>query len=255
MITTYSKFYYGIVIEDNATLLEIKEGVTTYQAFLRAGQYSPEQLEDEIARAINTTDVANIYQASVNRTTRLVTISADATFTIPVATISSGFNVLSVIGFSGADKTGASTYTGTGAVGLVYTPQFKLQDYVGFEYNKEYLNAAINESANGTSEIVSFGLVRFMSCNIKYINNYPHALGSPIIENVNGLNDAISFMDWLIDKAAVEFYPNVDSNTYYHCFLSKGSRGSKGVGYTLKELYGDAGQGYFETGKLEFRLF
>ena len=254
MITTYSKFYYGLEIEENATLLEIKEGVTTYQAILRAGKYSHTQLATEVARAINSTDVANVYTCSVDRATRLFSITADATFEIPVATISSALNVLGVIGYTGADRTGASTYEGDTATGKVYYPQYKLQNYVDFSYNKEFLDASTAEAADGTTEIISFGLVNFMSCNIRYINDKPHDSLSPIKENLTGLSDAIDFMDWLIEKAAIEFYPNENTTNFFHCFLEKANRGSKGVGYRLRELYASAGSGYFETGKLEFRL-
>jgi hypothetical protein len=253
-IRTFSKFLYGYTVDENNLFLNFDEGSGEITAQLIAGGYTFSDMASEIERALNEVGTLE-YTVTTDRDTRFFTISATGNFDLLVQTGSNvGLGIFSTIGFTGSDRTGASSYESDTATGIEYYPQMKLQDYLDAENNQSFQSSNINESASGSVEVYSIGEVSFYEMNIKYINeyltrdNYLMKADASAIANVN------NFLKFCIKKNPVEFVFDVDDNsTFETIILEKTSSDSKGTGYKLKELYGQGLEGYFETGLLTFR--
>lgn len=258
-ILTDPIFYFiDDVDNDNFQLnfIEPNKAATQLTANLNVSSFTMDQLDDEVARALNAAG-QNTYTVTFDRDTRTYTISADDDFDL---LITSGDNastsVFTLIGFTGADVTGLTTYEGNNAAGAEYEPQFPLQDFVGFEISKEGISTKVNESTSGEVEVVTFGTKRLMKFNIKYITNNTgdRKAFSANKGNIDFVQDAIDFMEFITDKNKLEFMKDKTIRaTFDNILLESTPSSSDGSGYELKELYSQNLTGYFETGKLTFR--
>jgi hypothetical protein len=251
VIYTRSKFYYGHTVDDfsnKITIIEPTKDNVEVMVTIPTGRYSVMEYYPVVQTAMNNA-LKNTYVLSVDRATRKITISGSAEFELVVTTqAASGFDVM---GFT-TNRSGSDSYLGDTGSGSEYICQFKLQDYVDFNDNKFFLDGKVNETASGKQEIISFGLVNEMECNIKWINNYTHDSSSPIKTNLTGVEDARLFLDYCINKGMLEFIPDLDSpNDYYKVLLQSTSANKDGLAYRLREISGLSG--YYETGKLTFR--
>lgn len=254
-LNTFSSFYYGYNIDDTNNIIPFNEGGSELSATIEIGAYTLTEFLVAVKTAFDSAG-EETYTVSVNRSTRIITISSTGTFSLLVATGSTiGTSPLSLMGFTGgADLTGATTYTAPSASGSAYLPQFKLQDYVGPDDFQEYADAKVNESSSGLVEVLSFGLRQFIELNIKNINNYPHD-GSIIKTNLTGIEDARSFMQYITQKFTFEFIPDLAvPNTFYKVILESTPQSKEGIGYKLRELAGRGLPGYYETGVLTLRV-
>jgi len=196
------------------------------------------------------------YSVSVNRSTRIITISSSSSFELLGASGTRiGTGAWSLMGFSATDLTGASTYDGQSGAGYEYLPQALLKDHVPSENWAEQQDASVNSTASGEVQVVTFGIVRYLQANIWLANNKMQSACQPEIEtNASGVSDLITFMDYAITKAKMEFMPNRSvSSSFYSCLLESTPESRQGIAYKLKEIK-DAGGGYFETGPLVFRI-
>lgn len=250
MLNTMSKWYYGHYIDQTNRTIPFNDG-SDKTATLKVGDYSLTEFIAEVERALNAASTID-FTVSVDRSTRLITIAGDSNFELHVSSGASA-NPFSLIGFSGADKTGADTYTGSTASGSVFLPQMKLQKYVAFgdEQVASYSNVA--KSANGTVEVVSFGTDDFMSCEVVYQTNN-NTTGSVIENQANGLDNLRTFLQYATKKRKLEFIPDRDSpGTFTKCIIESTNAGGKnGTGYRLQEYLGRM-PGFFSSGKLKFR--
>ena len=114
MLSTMSKWYYGHYIDTTNRNLPFNDG-TDKVAILNVGDYTLTEFVTETSRALNAASSLT-FTVSVDRSTRLITIAAGSTFELQTTSGASA-NVFSLLGFSGADKTGTNTYTGC----LLYT--------------------------------------------------------------------------------------------------------------------------------------
>lgn len=254
-LTTYSKFYYGYVIDNTNYQINFKEGAPELLAELNAGSYTFETFADEIARALNDAG-ALTYTVTANRSTRTLTIAAGSTFQLLT---SSGSNVGSspwtLMGFTGADRTGTNTYTGNGTAGSEYIPQFYLQSYVSSDDWQQTLDPAINKTASGRVEVVSYGVESFVQFQIKFATDIAQGGNGPIRSNSTGVDDLRDFMQFVITRGPIEFMPNLNSPSTFQTLIHDSSADSNtGTAYKLKELYDRSLPGYFETAILKFRL-
>lgn len=255
-ILTSPIFYYIEKITTTNYILNFKEPTQEnieLTALINLGTYSLTGLMNEVVRALNSYG-QNKYTGAINRETREVTISADNEFSLLTTSgAASDVSVLPVIGFIGADHVGNSSYIGA-AAGESYRPQFPLQEFVGSDKNKTGISPSLNESASGEVEFVTFGQKRMVKFNMKYITDQAFTQGGALT-NLSSVNDTINLMEALTDKIPVEFMKSVDDKNSYETLLLEKTRGSsKGIGYELKELYGQNLIGYYETGKMEFRV-
>ncbi len=259
-ISTFSLFYYGIEITRLNYKLDVKEGATEYTAELRYGTYTMTEFADEVERALNASGATYTYAVAVNRTTRVMTITKTsipsfATFSLPFATGTNfGLSPALVMGFTATDHAAATSQAGTSGVGSRYEPQFKLQDYVEPDQQKELINPVVNESSTGIYEVVHFGIKRLVQLNSKYITDI--VTDGTLIKNVTGsVASAQDFLTYIMKKGRVEFMPDMtDTATFYTMVCEKIPSSNAGTGFTLKEHTGKNLPGWFETGILTFRV-
>jgi len=257
-ITTIPLFYYVAPITSSNNFLNFREPnavlTTEKTAVLQVGARTPTDLATEIERGLNDTG-ENTYTATFDRDTRLITISADDTFELLVSSGSNiGLGVFSLIGFTGADRTGASSYIGNATTGSQYKPQFLPQRYLDFENNIGRIQATVNESTSGTIETVTFGSRAFMEMNLRYITSEPKGKDNPITNNPTGREDANAFLDFATQKREMEFMKDNSNTASFDKVLLESTPESRiGTDYRLKEQISQGFSEHYETGNLTFR--
>jgi len=264
-IATRSVFYYMDNIELSTSYVDFKEDGAAMEAQLVTGAYSLGDFATELTRVMTAKSELSgngwTYTPTVNRTTRKLTISAVGgesntaqTFSLLTQSGShAGSSALIVAGFSGTDKTGATSYEGSSGIGNEYKPQFLLQKYIPSENYQERLSPSVNQSASGKVEVLSFGIVPYIQMEIPFCTDINQGTEGIIENNATGVADVIAFLKAITAKINFEFIPDVDSRgTYQKVLLESAPGSSKGVGYKLKEML--PLNGYFTTGKLKLRV-
>lgn len=255
MINTYSLFYYIGSVDEGNFYLNFNEGSGELTAEIETGSYTPTDLAESIEAALND-EGTNTYTVVFNRSTRTFTISADANFSLLITSGSNvGSDIFSLIGFTGADLSGDDTYTGNLPAASQYEPQFKFQSYVDQEDLQKAVSASVNKSASGTVEVVKFGTEKFYELNIMFITDINQGVEGPIKTNLSGVSAARNFLRFCIEKHELELMLDIDNkNDFVKVLLESTEEERDGTGYRLKELYSKGLPGYFETGKMVFRL-
>lgn len=229
--------------------------ITTFAASVPRGSYSLEEFAAVIASTLNTVGDLT-YEASVDRETRKITISADGVFQLLVSSgdrIATG--VWDLLGFTGADRTDEASYEGDSASGSVYRPQFVLQDHMAKDFNRRSIDPVVNKSASGITEVVRFGTERMVRGNIKYITDIDVGDGSTIEVNATGVDDALAFMNYITEKKPFEYMPDRDDPSVFDkVILESTNKSQQGTDYELKELYDQGLPGFYETGSLTMRV-
>lgn len=223
-------------------------------AILNVGSRSMTNLMTEVGRALNNAGEEE-YTVTFNRDTRIVTISATDTFELLVSSGSNiGSDPFALLGFTGADRTGASTYDGDTAIGTEYLIQFPLQGFKDFDNNKEGVQSSLNESAAGIIEVVTFGDKRLMEMELTFITDDFKAKGNIVDNNPTGIQDARDFLDFIITKSDLEFMPDRTDRAIFDTVLLERTRKSRqGTAYELNELLSQNIENHFTTGRLTFR--
>lgn len=253
MITTESAFYYDFQVTESNKYICFNEGAGELIGTLRVGKYTLTSGVNEVIRAMNEAG-ALTYTGSMNRSTRIVTISAGSNFSLLTTSGTNSLSIFSTIGFSGADKSGASTYSGTSAIGVSYRPQYRLQSFVDFDDNQQAVDSTVNISANGQVELVRFGVVKMMECNIDFITDIDQGYGNYIRTEITGVAKARSFMEYLVNKGPLEFVPDISApGDFINCILESTPESKDGVNFKLKEKFSSGLIGYYSTGLLTFR--
>jgi hypothetical protein len=244
-------FDFEITLDSNK--VNFDEGAGELTATIPLGIYGPTQLAKAIETQLTATGLET-YTVVYNRSSRTFTISATSTFDLLVT---NGTNVASsafgVFGFTGADRTGASSYTG-GVAGSEYITQFPPQSYVAPGFFVEKSDASVNTSPNGSVEVVSFGNVQFIEFDLLYITDIEMD-GKVIRNNPTGVQDALDFLTFAINRGEIEFMPDeADVDTFFRMVLETTPSSGDGVGFTLKEETSKGLPGIYKTGKLKFRI-
>jgi hypothetical protein len=254
-LSTHSAFYFGYEVTEDNQSLDFDEGGGELTAEIEPGSYTLTTFLDAVESALNVAG-ALTYTVSVNRTTRIVTISAGSNFELLAATGTHvGSGVWSLLGFPATDVSGASSFSGTSASGSEYTTQFILQSYVSPDHYRQASSAVVNEAASGIVEVVKFGDKRFIEADFKFITSRALPSVSPIRNNATGLEDASDFFVFLITKAQLEFMPDEDTpGTFYTVILESYPGFSDGTGFKFRELYDRGLPGFYETGVVKFRV-
>lgn len=253
-LSTFSVFYFGHTITRDNSSLDFSEGGPELQASLNVGDYSLEEFCAEVKRAMDTVG-GQVYTVSVNRTTRLITISSTSTFSLLSGTGSRiGTGVWTLLGYTATNKTGANSYLAQNPSGSEYKPQHLLEDHIPSTNSVEKNDASVNESASGIVQVITFGTVRYIQLNIKYATNLTVRTIQGSIENqTNGATNLVAFMEYIITKAKFEYMADRSNRTSFQkVLLEKTEKSRTGTAFTLEELK-DA-PGYFETGKLTLRV-
>jgi hypothetical protein len=253
VIFSKSAFIFDIVVNETNQFFDFTEGLDDFTATLRVGRYTLTTIASEVTRAMNEVS-SNNYSASINRTRRVITISGDANFELLVTTGINGDLAYLLFGFSGPDRTGAASYEGNVAIGRVYLPQFKLQNYVDFEDLQRSVQASVLESASGQVEVIKFGVYKLMECEIDFATDIDQGFGGPIETNLNGVSDLRTFLIYATSKGAMEFIPDrMDFDVFRKVILESTSESQDGVSFRLREKFAQGLVGYFTTGPLVFR--
>jgi hypothetical protein len=253
-LKTFSQFYYGQNVDDLNYSLDFSEGGPILEASIDLNDYTLSSLIEQVQIALNSVG-DNQYVVSVNRDTRIVTISADANFDLLVFSgPRAGVSVFETLGFTGLDRVGASSYSGNLPCGKVYKPQFILQDYTPSKNNQGFIQPFVSISTSGEVEVVKFGSEKFMQCNIRFATNEPHPKIGPIENNPTGEDDLREFMEYLIQKNKVEFMEDrSNSNNFETLLLESSSESKDGTSFKLNELISEGLAFHYETGILKFR--
>lgn len=259
MITTESAFIYGFNLTSENNLLNFDEGNGELTVELAIGNYSAQELADEIASKMSLISVVQEYSVELENNTLPLRFSITGVLNNNFdLLISSGsgaaISAYSLIGFTGADLTGLSTYTGNNQAGSVYYPQFLLQNYVDFEDDQSTSASVVNKSTDGTNiEVVSYGNVKIMSCDFLFITDIINQ--KEIKNNPNGVSDAREFMKYAITKGKIDFIKDIETpNVALTCILESTPQSQQGTAFKLNELYARRLAGYFELTGLKFRL-
>lgn len=255
-IKSYSGFTYGHTITDDNKFINLNEGFGEISLEIEIGAYTLDAFKDAVAIALNSSvDTTLEYSVVVDRATRKLTISSTANFDLLISTgeqsETSAFNLM---GFTGSDIVGASSYEGNIASGSFFEPQLYLQKFVDFKDNVKTTQANVNTSASGQVEVVSYGQVRFMECLITLQTNIEQGKGSELKNDPNGYDNLRAFMSYCITKAPIEFIPDIEQPLEYtDCLLESSEASKDGVDFKLKELYSRGLVNYFDSGRLIFR--
>lgn len=249
-IETYSVFNYGHTITDDNKFINFNEGGGELSAQISVGSYTLGEFTDAIALAMN--DVGALeYTVTLDRSTRFITVTSTAAFDLLIASgTNSAISAYGLMGFFGADLTGLLTYEGGAASGSQFEPQNILQSFIPFENNVRNTNSSVNQSASGVVEVVTYGQVRFMECNIVPQTDVPNQ--GYIKNDVAGLANLRDFLSYSITKAPIEFVPDIDTpSTFTKCLLESTRQSRDGVDFKItqfKKLFK-----YFQSGQLTFR--
>lgn len=249
-LTTHSKFYYGIEIEETSKYLDFDEGGGELTATLDVKVYSLEEIRAAVEAALNEAG-ALTYTVSMDRETRKMTINASASVDLLASSGSNaGFGAWSVIGFNPADVLSTTSAEGDSAIGSEYTPQFILQNYVPKEKNRRLLNSTVSRSASGANVTVqSFGEERFIKFNIQYITDIEQPPGQRLRSSHTGVDDALAFLEFITRKEHFEFMPDEnDPDTFTTVLIESLANDRDGTSFELKEYYDRGLPFYFETG-------
>jgi hypothetical protein len=254
-ITTYSAFNYGHTVTEDNQYINFSEdgGLTELGAQIDIGSYSLGDFINKVSEAINHIAQVQEYTVALDRSTRKITISAASNFDLLISSgTQTSISAYSLMGFTGADLTASNSYEGDSASGSQYAPQFLLQRYVDFADYLKTNNVSVNESASGVVEVVGYGRIEYMQCNITLATDIVPQ--GAINENPTGVADLRAFMTYITTKAPIEIIKDInDTNTYRKALLESTTESKDGTDFRLKELYARKLVGYFETGRLEFR--
>lgn len=254
-LNTFSIFYYGQTVGANNQKLPIDEGSGEIVVNVDIGDYTLETLRIAVQNALNN-QLTNSYIVSVDRSTRIFTITCDQNFEIlGDSGAGIGLDILALLGFDYVDSGQALAHSGINGSGEVWEPQMKLQNWKAPERNRELIDPTVNEAASGTIEVVRFGFRRFAEFEMKYINNYGEAVTNIIKADVNALDNATNFFEFATTKAPFELMRDIsDRDIFDKYILESTQQDGKGTKYELTEQTDEKAVGYYKTGKVRMRL-
>jgi hypothetical protein len=249
-LTTLSAWNFGHTITSNNQAINFSElaDPTELLGNIAIRDYTLGEFGDAIASAMN--EVANQeYTVTLDRATRIFTISAPANFELLVTTgTQTAISAFALMGFT-TDRSGSNSYVGDVASGDQYITQYLLQNYVDFEDDEQANASTVNTSASGDIiEVVQFGTQNRMRCVMPFISDRP--LGFLNRTSTTGVSEAREFLRYITTKARIEFLPDVtDENTFTKCILDSNASSRDGTGYRLQLDYTTD---IFSTGELVF---
>lgn len=251
MINTFSGWIYGHDVTDLNQNIPFDDGSGEVNATVTINSYTFQDFATAIQSAMNSVG-SQTYTVTIDRNTRFITISAAANFDLLITTGATvGADLFSLMGFTGANLTGANTYTSDSPSGFIFTPQLKLQRYVDFDDEQSAVAATVNESGDGTIDSVTFGLNKFMTCDVQFQHDSQNNKVKWIKFDANGVSSLRSFMEYATTKKPLEFIKDLDNPTAIECVLESTSLSRSGTGFRLIE--NQRFRNYYSSGRLVFR--
>lgn len=248
-LSAKSLFLFNLDINTTNNSLDFRaaSGGPELQATLITGYYDSTSLAAEIVRAMEEVDSLNSYTVTIDRTTNdgtsnRVTISTSGSYLDLLFGTGSrvGSSVRSILGYTLADKTGATSYESESNMGTILIPAL-----VGYSYTpttaRRKVFGSLNISATGQKEAIVFQIQEFFSVQFKYEPSASMLVTWP------------SLMNWLIQQRPIEFTPEISNpNSFIQCTLETTPAESKGLGYTMREMLPEF-PGLWDTGLMTFR--
>ena len=194
------------------------------------------------------------YTVTTDRTTRKFTISASGNFTILAGSGSYvGSSVYLKLGLNGVNKTGANSYQSDFSTGTVYRPQFNLFNYLPTKHRIGSNQATQDESGNGQYQIVSFGTVQYMECEMRFITDRADK-PSVIEKDLLATTNVMAFLNYARLKNKIEFMEDRNNPQNFEKFiLFRTGQSNQGIEIRLDEMTDFNLQDYYRTGLLTFR--
>ncbi len=224
---------------------------TELQAVIPVTNYTLGEFVEAVASAMNSVS-AQEYTVSLDRSTRLITISAAGNFELlPQTGVTTATSAYPLMGFT-TDRTGSNSYLADTASGSQYVTQYFLQNYVDFKDDVSANRASRNISTSGDIiETVSFGEQKRMSCVIRFITDNDYGFLRRVSEN--GRQEARDFLNYAKLSRDLEFIPDInDTNTFTKCILERTPQSQDATRFTLDEFQEGNILGLFSTGRLTF---
>ena len=255
-VSTHSVFYYGYEITDSNKYFNFDEGAGELSAVLEIGAFTLTELLVILKTALDAVG-SDTYSVSVDRTTRVITISSDGTFSILLSTGTQvGTSVFGLLGFTDSSDTATlASHVGSVASGFEYIPQFWLQDFISDDDFQEKIDSKVNESASGALEVFNFGIRKFTEMSFKFITDIAQD-GHIIRNNPSGVSDMRLFLQDITKKNPIEFMIDFDSrNSFKKLVLESTPTSKEGTAYKLVELVKNNLPDYYEFNGIKFRAF
>lgn len=254
-ISPLALFYYSESVDTNNFYVDFDEGSGEITATVESGSYTMEELGAALETALNSISL-NTYSVVFLRDERKYQVTGSVAFSFLVSSGShNGQSALTLFGFTGSDTPSQTVNISQFQAGGIYLVQFPLQSYVDQEDYQKAVSASINKSASGEIEVIKFGTEKFYEFEIKLITNIDQGGSGIVRTNLTGILDVRLFLRYCTSKRPLEMMlDSNDANTFVKVLLESTEAERDGTGYRLKELYSKNLPGYFETGKLTFRL-
>lgn len=249
-LSSPSLFLYGFQVTEINRSLDFKNssGGSQLNATLTLGYYSLTSLAVEVKKQLQAADPTNSYIVSINRnisggTQNRVTIGTSGSYlSLLFGTgTRAGSSCAALLGYTGTDKTGATSYQGQASAGTSLITNFAGYNYIPKELMQKQFGS-LNISTSGIKEAVVFATQRFWQVQFKYI------------PKTTAINEWSPLMRWLSNQRLFEFTPEITSPTIFNeGTLESSSADSKGLGYTLTEML-PSFPNLYDTGILKFRV-
>lgn len=249
-LTQKSLFLYGYTISATNRFIDFKTSSSgsTLTASIPLGTYSLTLLLSAISSALSAVDLLNTYNVNANRAINgnlenRITISTTGSFLSLL--FSSGPNSVnncsSLLGFSGADLTGSTSYTSTLTSGTSFVPSLIGYNFINpTQRNKCF--GKVNLSSSGNRETIVYSTQTYFQMQFKYI---------PTSE---ALNSWTPLLNWSTQGKLIEFTPDITQpSNYYEAWLEQTSLDGNGLGYELKEML-PSFPFYYDTGIMLYRV-
>jgi len=219
----------------------------TLTAIVDVGFYSPAGLAKAVGDALIIADPANTYTVSVDRTIlggleNRFTISTSGSFLSLLFGTGPDqpTEIWSLIGFNPVDYTGLTVYTGSQTVGTALIPEQIAYNYLDDE-NQSKVFGAVNVSAAGLKEAVTFNIQNFIDLQFKY-------------ERKINIPNWKLFFTWAIQQRPFDFTREITSPTVFkQVTLESTPMDNKGLGWKMVEMLPNY-PNHYETGALKFRV-
>jgi len=252
VIDSYSAWYYGHEVSIDNQIIPLDEGFGELAVEVTVGSYSLTNFVTFVNASLNEFS-SQEYNVNIDRSTRLITISAPANFSLLFGTsLNESISLRTLLGFDQVDYTGSNSYTAPNPSGFAYYPQFKLQKFFDFDMIQRANAETVRATASGKVEVVKYSNNYFMKCTIPYITDIVNQ--GLIKNNPTGLADAIAFIQYATTKNDMEFVYDVETpTTFQTCILESTGQSRSGTDYELSPLYSRGLTGYYELKSLTFR--
>lgn len=256
-VSTFSTFYYGYTFTDTNNIFNFDEGSGELAAVLEIGSFTLTEALVVLKTSLDAIGV-DTYTVTVDRPTRIITISSTGTFSILLGTgTQKGLSPFDLLGFTDISDTAfAADQKGTTFSGFKYDPQFLLQDYTSDDDFQERIDSSVNESASGEIEVVNFGIRKLIELSIKFVTDQK-ADCVVILNNPNGVSSCRSFLIDITTKNPIEFMlDKTDTSSFKKLVLQSTKTSREGTSFKLLELAKSGGpRDYYEINNLKFRVF